>query len=190
MKNYTIFTDCDFEAVDVYRDDYIEMILDREPDRDAADISDGELWAEYYATQELNFEDEQINLDIDLPGDVIALADLGLWYGRRVGYKILGDNLTDIFKIVEDYNTWTVDEYGNLKGKHVHHDGTNYVNYRMLRPELTDEQIDNFTDKLYEGTATMADIYRYTVRLGDLPAQVYGWKLRGVTPKIFRKEAV
>jgi len=63
-----------------------------------------------------------------------------------------------------------------------HHDGTNKVLYRMFRPELTDEQRENFTNKIYDEQATNADISRYTVRLGDYIGDVYGWKFSGKRP--------
>ena len=79
---------------------------------------------------------------------------------------------------------WYVDQYGNLRFTGHHHDGTNKVLYRMFRPELTDEQRENFTNKIYDGKATNADISRYTVRIGDYIGDVYGWKFSGKRPYI------
>ena len=37
-------------------------------------------------------DDERINLDEEVDGRIIIIADLGLWNGRKQGYKILGTN--------------------------------------------------------------------------------------------------
>lgn len=37
------------------------------------------------------FYDEQMNLNIPTEGRIIAIADLGLWNGRRTGYKLKDD---------------------------------------------------------------------------------------------------
>lgn len=56
-----------------------------------------------------------------------------------------------------------------------HHDGTDYVLYRMWKEGLSTEQKDNFLDKIWRGKATMKDVSRYTRRLGDVIGKIYGW---------------
>ena len=41
---------------------------------------------------------------------------------------------------------------------------------------MSDEQIENFKWKIYNGKATRADITRITRRLGDEIGKVYGWE--------------
>ena len=37
---------------------------------------------------DIRFEDGKTNLDMELDGNIVIIADLGLWKGRRRGYKI------------------------------------------------------------------------------------------------------
>ncbi len=32
-------------------------------------------------------DDERMNLDVQLSQPILVIADLGLWHGRRMGYK-------------------------------------------------------------------------------------------------------
>ena len=135
----------------------------------------------------LYYDDKMYNLSgVDLPENIIAIADLGLWNGRRSGYKELGDDLTEIFKTSCDFCSWYVDQYGNVRSTQHHHDGTNYILYRLWKPGLSDDQKENFMDKLYYGKATAADISRYTYRLGDYIGKIYGWTFSGSAPAVTR----
>lgn len=129
--------------------------------------------------------DERQNLDIQLSAPILVIADLGLWYGRRMGYKeIPSGNIRDCLYSDADYNTWFVDKRGDLRCDAVHHDGTNHYLYRTYKDGVTDAQIEALKDKLYRGVATRQDITRVTRRLGDDIAQVYGWTL----PKTARQK--
>ena len=65
---------------------------------------------------------------------------------------------------------------GDFRCKAIHHDGTNYYLYRTFKNGVSDYQIENSKEKLYNGTATRADITRLTRRLGDEIGKVYGWE--------------
>ena len=76
--------------------------------------------------------------------------------------------------------------YGDLRADAVHHDGTNHYLYRVFKDGVTDTQIENLQDKIYNGKATRADITRVTKRLGDDIAGVYGFpimKAETIKPK-------
>ena len=45
-------------------------------------------------------EDEKVVLDIEIGAQIILIADLGLWFGRRQSSKILGTNLNAIFRFL------------------------------------------------------------------------------------------
>ena len=123
-------------------------------------------------------EDERANLNIELPEDIVCIADIGLWNGRRHGYKLLkSNNLADCLKFESscEYAEWYVDSHSNLRSRQTHHDGTHYVLYRMWKEGLSETQKENFLEKIYVGKASRKDISRYTKRLGDAVAQVYGW---------------
>lgn len=142
-------------------------------------ISEADAWD--YAQDDVSnwLEDERANLDIDIGADIIVFADLGLWNGRRTGYKTLKSrNLRDVLDVCcGDYIEWYVNENGEMIIRDSHHDGTNVYTVRALR-DLSWAQLENFYGKLSRGLTTR-DVKRYTRRLGDFPAKVYGWKLRG-----------
>lgn len=115
------------------------------------------------------------NLDKELQGRVIAIADLGLWNGRRKSYKIMNSNLNSVLDACGgDYLKVYADRY-DVKSVAVHHDGVNYITYRMLKANLTEVQIDNFLNKLASGDFTKKDISRYTTSLKSQINKIYGW---------------
>lgn len=123
-------------------------------------------------------EDERTNLNVQLSAPILVIGDLGLWYGRRMGYKeIASGKICDCLYSDTDYSTWYVDRLGDLRCDAIHHDGTNHYLYRTYNPGVRQSQIDNLKEKLYYGTATRADITRITRRLGDEIAKVYGFSI-------------
>lgn len=123
-------------------------------------------------------EDERTNLNVQLSAPILVIGDLGLWYGRRMGYKeIASGKICDCLYSDTDYSTWYVDRLGDLRCDAIHHDGTNHYLYRTYKPSVRQSQIDNLKEKLYYGTATRADITRITRRLGDEIAKVYGFSI-------------
>ena len=134
---------------------------------------------QYELCCEMNYaylDDEKANLDIELPHQIICIADLGLWYGRRMGYKMIeSHNISDCLCDSEwDYCEWYVDRYNDLRFTGAHHDGTNHYLYRELR-DLSDKQMENFLDKFHTGRLTRRDINRYTTSIGSHIQKVYGW---------------
>ena len=145
------------------------------------DIDESNSWACAVETNDMYLDDERANLNIDVGDEIIIIADLGLWYGRRNAYKLLRKtNIRDCLgNTVGDYVKWYVDDLGDLRCKDTHHDGTNFYTYRAWKTDISETQKENFIDKLYNGNATRKDITRYTRRLGEYVADVYGWKIRG-----------
>lgn len=139
------------------------------------DISEQDINA--YIEQDYTnwYYDELANLDNELQGRVIAIADLGLWNGRRKSYKIMNCNLNSVLDgCGGDYLKVYADRY-DVKSVAVHHDGVNYITYRMLKPNLTEVQIENFLSKLASGNFTKKDVTRYTTSLRNKINQIYGW---------------
>ena len=125
-------------------------------------------------------DDERSNLDIQLSRPILVVGDLGLWHGRRMGYKeIPSGNIRDCLYSERDidYSTWYVDKNGDFRCDAIHHDGTNHYLYRAYKDGVSDTQIENLKEKLYRGIATRADITRVTRRLGDEIAHVYGFPI-------------
>ena len=115
-------------------------------------------YEQYDLVSKLNDEylgDEQMNCDIHTVGRIIAIANLGFWNGRRMGYKLLDHNVNDCLQFEEScgYAEFYCDRY-NLCSTQYHHDGSHYITYREFRPNITSEQADNFCWKLYDGFQT------------------------------------
>ncbi|MCH5176336.1 MAG: hypothetical protein J1F40_10675 [Prevotellaceae bacterium] len=117
--------------------------------------------------------DERKNLNKEVDGVIIAFADLGLWNGRRQGYKLMGHNIANILRSNDDAE-WYGDTY-NIRGTMHHHDGTNYVLYRVAKDEDAAQRI---ADKIYDGEIDEAQFRRMTRSLYPYVAEVYGWKTR------------
>lgn len=123
-------------------------------------------------------DDERMNLNIQLSTPILVYADLGLWNGRVKGFQMIeSGNLRDCLYSSCDYNEWFVDKVGYFCCTAVHHDGRNHYLYRGVKENATESQLWRLQAKIYDGTATRADITRVTRRLGDEIAQVYGFSI-------------
>lgn len=127
------------------------------------------------AEQKQNWQDDEIsNLDMFLEGNILLIADLGLWNGRKSGYRIIDNNVGNILSSLSEGE---IEYFADTQTKQVkavqhHHDGTNYITFREIKPGVN---IDNLTEKIYNGTYTQKDISRYTRSLYPHVAKVYGW---------------
>lgn len=143
-------------------------------------ITDEKIYDECYFQNNSWFDDERVNLSsVEDSGELIAIADIGRWNGRFSGYKKIKD-LPDVLYSSCDYERVYVDSNGDLRKEESHHDGSNSILYRYFKDNLTEEQKDNFLDKIYNGECTQKDITRYTRKAGVGIAKVFGWKVRGV----------
>lgn len=153
-------------------DDWREDLQEQYPD-----CSEDELYRIMCETNADYLSDERVNLNIQLSQPILVIADLGLWNGRRMGYKeIPSGNIRDCLSGGYDYTTWYVDKKGDFRCDDIHHDGTNHYLYRVYKDGVSEYQKDRLKEKLYEGTATRADVTRITKRLGDEIGKVYGWE--------------
>lgn len=142
------------------------------------DEPEDRLLQRYIEENDEMLEAERIHLDIQFDQPIIIIGDLGLWNGRVHGYKdIPSGNIKDCLYSDTDMTEWFIDENGDLRAEAAHHDGTNYYLYRVFKDNVTEEQIEDFKDKIYHGTLTDEDIRKYTHRLGPEIAGVYGIKL-------------
>lgn len=125
---------------------------------------------------DIRFEDEGTNLDMELDGNILVIADLGLWNGRRRGYKILGTNLRDILFAAQGdcYRVYFDSTDGEVKADDVHHDGTNHYLFREIRRGVHDHAV--LTGGICGGTYAQRDIDRYTKSLGKRVRRIYGWR--------------
>jgi hypothetical protein len=89
---------------------------------------------------------------------ICVVADLGLWYGRASGYKIIDTD--EILYSDCDYATWYVED-GDLKFKGSHHDGNNHYVYYGIK------DIYEFEDDVEEHGLTDEVIKKHLVSIGD-----------------------
>lgn len=119
----------------------------------------------------LYHQDELDNLDKRLNGRILVIADLGLWDGRRKGYKILGNNLNEILYSDTDYYKIGV-KNKNIRAIASHHDGTNYYEFREIRE---DRNIENLTNDIYNNKEiTRGRLNYYTKSIAPYIKEIYG----------------
>lgn len=125
--------------------------------------------------------DERMNLDVQLSGKIINIANLGLWDGRKNAYKMIDSgNIKDCLYSSTEMTEWYVDKYGDFRAEAVHHDGTNGYLYRVFKDDLTEDQIEDFQMKIIKGVLTEDDIEQCTNKIGDKIAKVYGFDIEKV----------
>ena len=120
------------------------------------------------------YDDESEILHKPLEGRILAIVDMGLWNGRKTGYKILDNNLNEVLTstIGCDEKEVYFDGY-NIKAEGYHHDGRNYVEYREIRE---DKNIDKLLDKIYNNEPiSRSELNYYTKPLGKYVKQIFGW---------------
>lgn len=165
-----------WQNYDIDPSDYQEFLQEEYPDvTDAIE--------QYHLISCMNDEyldDERSNFSsIDrLKGDIIILADIGLWNRRALGYKeIYSRSASDCLRFERDceYAKWYVDERNDLCSRQSHHDGSHHLIYRSWKEGISDKQKQNFRDKIYYGKVTRRDITRYTDSIGVKVKELYGW---------------
>lgn len=141
------------------------------------DNSEEELMNIMYEINWDYLNDERANLNINLDNEIVVIAELGLWNGRRTGYKIIESGvISDCLKpnCNDSEIEWFVDGRGEFRASETHHDGTNYYRYRYFK-DISERAKEDFLSKIFEGTVTSADISRYTRSVGKEIRKVYGW---------------
>lgn len=167
-----------WQNYDLDLEDWKEGLLEnREINGLPTDIDDDTLREEMYELNANYLDDECMNLNIYTQGRIICIADIGLWNGRKTGYKFYGHNIGKCLEFFKDcdYADFYVDRY-DFRCKQTHHDATTYAVFRELKPNLSSDQENNFLWMIYNGTVTKKDITRYTRSLAPYIKKVYGWK--------------
>lgn len=170
-KQYRVWQDAIYEDEADWEYDYEQW---KEDGGDASTTIDEFIQTEvdYY------FEDEYCNLNQEVSNGIICIADMGLWNGRRLGFKENDlDNIRECLRNAgEGYKRFYV-ENGDFKAEVSHHDGTNRILFREWRDGISDNQKERLRDALYMNRADEADtlIKRYTKGLGRRIAEIYGW---------------
>lgn len=162
-KSYGMYSLEEMEQAEQNARERLEEFEDTTTDVDTAVYEDIDMW----------FDDEKLNLNKKLDGRILCIADMGLWDGRRTGYKILGNNLNEVLTcgIGCDEKEVYCDAY-NVYAEGYHHDGRNHVEFREIRE---DKNIEPLLNKLYSNEPiSRADIRRYTKSLRPYIKSIYG----------------
>lgn len=169
MTKHTIYNS-DIDYSEEYFEEERNMLKEM---RATDEVSDEEVYESLNRSKDYEFDDELCNLKKALNGRVLAIADLGLWNGRRQGYK-LGTNLLSECLTIGNEDSFELyyDGYNVRKTSH-HHDGTNYILFREVRPNVN---IDKFCDMIYNGEEISSrTLNYYTKSLRPYVKSVYGW---------------
>lgn len=162
----------------IYDTDYFDTYADESARREYCEcngiesVSDDE-WAEYCADDNREWYDaERLNLRIELPGCIVAIARLQFWNGTCNGARVIGSTLADILSGgAYDGARWHADAY-NVRARLMHHDGTHRVLYRLA---ISEEAARELAEKYINGEYTAEDVKRRTKSLRPYVAAVYGW---------------
>lgn len=172
MKKNIIWSNYDID-IENWKEDYKEC--HDLSDEEMAEVEDYDIYEWACNCNNDYLEDERCNLNVDIGDEIIVIGDLGLWYGWRFGYKVINSgNISDCLYDDDDYCEWYCDRY-DMRFKGSNHDGNNYYLYRTWAKNLSENQKENFLEKVYRGRVTHKDILRYTRSIRPWVSAVYGW---------------
>lgn len=175
---HMIYTSSLYKSEEDIKQEILVSFTKEEMEEMGIDLEDSSsLWE--YARDEIDrwFEDEKSNLP-KTPLFIVAIADLGLWNGRKTAYAEYKDcSISDLMEHLYGRSIEDVDFYveGNeLKATQYHHDGKNQITYR----EVTNiNGWQKVKEKLYnQEKVTKEEIQRCTKSLKPYVAKVYGWR--------------
>jgi hypothetical protein len=169
MKRIELYT-TDYEN---YEDFVREEYPDIEEDSQA-------YWGIISEETQFCYECELDNMKaVDISEGMIIIANLGLWYGLKRGYKeVRGYTVKDALEQCSHRDYMDIDfginESNDLYYRGHHHDGTNHMVVRRWRKGLSDEAKDRLMDSIYEGKEINIDWY--TRPIGKEIKAYYGIK--------------
>lgn len=115
----------------------------------------------------------KFNLNKELPEPLYAFGVTNSWDGSCYGCSECARNLNECLKFnLGGDHTKVCVEGDKLMRYDVHHDGINIAEFRMVNPNLSNEERCKFVDELIKGNIDAAK--EFTVPLGDMVRAVYG----------------
>jgi len=143
----------------------------------AEEVTDEDLYDFFADEQQITYDAERENLDVTIDTDILAIADLGLWNGRRRGYRELGKNLNSIFSVwdsCEDIKLYV--EGSEVKGEGIHHDGRNCTIFRAWKKNVSDEKKEKVLNAIYNNSLDADDLIKKATRsIAKDIKSIYGW---------------
>lgn len=134
-----------------------------------------EFCCEELAAEQLSIwrDDERKNLDVETERDIILIADLGLWNGRKNGaMRIPSRNVNVILDGCSNGKLKVYYDGSDVKAEEAHHDGINYYTYRMVKEGVDAEDL---ISRFAESGCSPSVIEESTESLAGIVKEVYGW---------------
>ena len=110
---------------------------------------------------ELSLNNLEKLFDVKLNNDIILFGNLKRWNGSFSAYKLLDNYLDSILNNGCDCFVLTADST-NVNIELHDHDGVSYLTFRKFKKGVSEEQKENFIEKIYTNELTKKDIYHYT----------------------------
>lgn len=167
---------------------------------DYAEVEDEHVIWEYKGEEnDDSLEDEKSKLDIPAGGLIIAFSETTFknpGYGSQLYYNVAGYHLIRSGNIKdcldrkdEQLLSCAVDGNGDFTGVWRFPNGRKECVYRAVRQDVSEEDVEELLQKVYENCVTDVDISRVTRRLGDDISRAYGWELPEKPVKITLKRS-
>lgn len=134
-----------------------------------SDFSDNEKWEYVYENDRIYFQDFVSELNEIKTNLILAVGTVGTWRGSRSAYKEI-DSMAEIPYIAGgscDEITFFSDGY-NLCFSGNHHDGSNYITFREVKEDISEEVYARMLDAIYND-ADNKDYYIKTYTRSLLP---------------------
>lgn len=138
---------------------------------DNPDLTEDDAWSDAIDLNGDYLSDELANLKVEV-GDILVIADLGLWNGRTKAHKTIRKYLSNAYDVTcGDCITWYVED-GEMKIDDTHHDGTNHYLFRAWKDGVDRDELIGLISAGHEDVDTLN---KYTRPLGEDVRKVYGW---------------
>lgn len=163
-KKITLY-DCKIE------DELIEDIKQNFELEGIEDVDEEMIQEEAYFLKDVYFEDLQKEIKDFKLNDVLCLANLGLWNGRKPGYKVVDGSILNQGVFSDSYYSIFLED-NDLRAVDPHHDGTNYYIFREIKDNVN---IDNLLNDIYSGKEiSKQKLSYYTKSIYPAFAELYG----------------
>jgi len=136
-----------------------------------ADYCDEKVYSLHYSY----LDDERNNLNKETKGEIICIENLG---DKDCDYSMERYNVANCLHNRHDTNMdiyYVEEENGVLEYKAK--DAYNDYLFRELKPDLTNEETKTLLDLIESGKATIEEINKYTLPLGQEIQKVYGFDI-------------
>lgn len=137
----TLFTEYNYSD-----EDMLEVLLEELDIDDISDDSISEARQRFIEQDWDDFKWEINNFIKDKDNFIICEANLGLWDGRQLCYKIIrSKELSSFLSSNSDSYIYIYDETGEFIVREIHHDGTNYIKYRFINEDKLPKKYDDIS---------------------------------------------